>query len=99
MRRSAIAALSLFGVLAAGGEAVAQRADTRSLTCRQAQDLVRERQAITLSTGRNTFDRFVAGSRACGIQRRAANTFVPTSDNPNCRLQTCRSSRSSDGSR
>ena len=85
--------------LMTAGEAAAQRADTRSLTCRAAQDLIQQSGAVTLSTGANTFDRFVANSRACGIQGRATNTFVSTSDNPNCRLQTCRSRRSSDGTR
>ncbi len=97
-RLVAVLAAGLVGGLASAGEATA-RPETRSLTCREAQDLVKKNGAVTLSTGPNTYDRFVASSRQCGIQGRAANTFVPTRDDPNCRLQTCRGRRSSDGTR
>lgn len=99
-RALSLGATFLAGLVAAmaAGEAVA-RPDTRSLTCRGVQDLVKKNGSVTLATGANTYDRFVVNSHQCGIQGRAANTFVPTSDNPNCRLQTCRGRRSSDGSR
>ena len=98
-RRGAVVLAAALAIVAGGAPASAQRVDTRTLTCREAQDLVKSRQAVTLATSRNVYDRYVANSRACGVQGRAANAFVPTRDEPECRLQTCRSRRGSDGAR
>ncbi|MEM8552431.1 MAG: hypothetical protein AAGF45_08615 [Pseudomonadota bacterium] len=80
-------------------EAASARPDTRQLSCAQAQDLVNERGAITLSTGDFTFARFVSGTAQCRPLGVARPEYAPTRDNRNCRLFTCRGRSSSDGSR
>ncbi|MHA7774932.1 hypothetical protein [Roseibium sp. M-1] len=83
------AALVTAGCLLAGASVTVQaqeaRPDTRRMTCSQAQDLVRQRGTIVLTTGPSTFDRFVANGRYCeprNAQVRAK--FAPTKDNPQC---------------
>lgn len=75
------------------------RPDTRTLSCAQAKALVDREGAITLSTGDVTYQRFVAGSSQCRPLGVARTAYAPTRDDRNCRLQTCRRPRSSDGSR
>lgn len=67
------------------GFAQAARSDSRQMTCKQAQDLVRERGSIVLTTGPSTFDRFVASGRYCEPQTAQVRAkFAPTRDNPQC---------------
>ncbi len=66
--------------------AVAQRPDTLGMSCVQAQSLVASRGAVVLSTGPNTFDRFVASSRYCGLGEYAEPATAPTRDSARCAL-------------
>ena len=71
--------LAVLLVLAAA-TAQAQRPSTLSMSCQQAQSLVASRGAVVLSTGRYTYDRFVASRGYCAVGEYAYNGFAPTRD-------------------
>ncbi|CTQ44575.1 hypothetical protein [Roseibium aggregatum] len=80
-------AFTWLGGTAAVEPAMAQagRPDTRSMTCAQAQELVRKSGSIVLTTGQSTFDRFVANGSYCRPQTGQVRAkFAPTRDNPQC---------------
>lgn len=64
--------------------ALAQRPDTRAMTCQQAAGLVANRGAVVLSTGPHLYDRYVASERLCWSGYYGRPAFVPTRDRPNC---------------
>lgn len=66
------------------------RVNTTNLTCRQAQDLVYSRGGIVLSTGRNTYDRFVADRSFCPNGDYTKPAYVRTRDRRSCNIgYTC----------
>ena len=78
-----------FSLLAAS--ATAQRPSTLAMSCAQAAGLVASAGSVVLSTGRHTFDRFVAGPGYCFLGEYAWPATAPTIDAPSCRLgYTCR---------
>ena len=80
-----VAAALFLAVSVVPGLAQTARPDTRQMTCRQAQDLVRQRGSVVLTTGPSTFDRFVANGRYCEPQTAQVRAkFAPTRDNPQC---------------
>jgi hypothetical protein len=90
MRKLLVAIL----VLASTAAAVAQRPSTLSMSCRQAQSVVARAGAIVLSTGRNTYDRFVASDRYCLPGEYTYPATAPTNDTRQCPLgYTCSSIR------
>ena len=72
------AVLLLFGL------PVQARPDTRTMTCAQAQDLVKRSGAIVLSTGQYTYSRFVADRRYCGHYEILRPSYAPTRDTAQC---------------
>ena len=81
----ATAALSLLATAA-----LAQRPSTLAMSCDEANELVASRGAVVLSTGRNTFDRFVASAGFCAHAEYAYDGFAPTRDAEECRIgYTC----------
>jgi hypothetical protein len=86
MRTFIVAAL----VLLSATEALA-RPSTLSMSCSQAQNLVARRGAVVLSTGRYTYDRFVAGAGYCLHGEYADSAWAPTRDTSHCPLgYTCK---------
>jgi len=87
-RFKVIAASTLLATVAFGStapDAFAQnRPSTLSMSCGQAQSLVRARGAIVLSTGGYTYDRFVASRRFCTPDEEEIPTWAPTRDTPQC---------------
>ncbi|MTI00041.1 hypothetical protein E1297_28980 [Roseibium sp. RKSG952] len=82
-----VLSLALFGLFLAGsGGAFAQaRPDTRNFTCAAAQDFVKQRGQVVMTTGPNTFSRFVADARYCYSHTPLTRAqFAPTKDNPKC---------------
>lgn len=66
-------------------QSVAQgRPSTLNMTCGQAQSLVRSTGAIVLSTGGQTYDRFVAGRSFCAPDEELIATWAPTRDAAQC---------------
>jgi len=79
------ATIAVMLLLAGVAPALAQgRPSTTRMTCSSAAHLVQSSRAIVLSTGGQTYDRFVVAEGYCptGLYARAA--FVPTRDNPQC---------------
>jgi hypothetical protein len=70
----------------------AQRPSTLTMTCREAQSLVAKRGGVVLSTGRNTYNRFVASHRFCMPGEFVYPASAPTRDAAQCSLgYTCQS--------
>ena len=66
--------------------ALAARPDVRTMTCRQAQQMVAKRGAVVMTTGRFTYERFVSHSGYCDYFERAASAWTKTKDNSKCRI-------------
>ncbi len=60
------------------------RPNTTRMQCRAAAALVSGRGAVVLSTGLNTYDRYVRGDGFCLSDEVTQPAFVPTADNPQC---------------
>ncbi|WP_029059945.1 hypothetical protein [Stappia stellulata] len=71
-------------ILAASASAALARPDTRTMTCAQAQQLVKRSGAIVLSTGQYTYSRFVADRRYCGHYEILRPNYAPTRDTAQC---------------
>jgi hypothetical protein len=61
------------------------RPDSRSLTCQQAQALVKNSGRVIISTGPSIFGEVVANSGSCRVSM-AQTKFAPTRDNPRCNI-------------
>jgi hypothetical protein len=72
-------------VLASLAQIAHARTDPRSLTCQQAQDLVRKSGSIVMNTGPNTWAEIVASSAQCRVSS-ARRQSVQTRDNPGCNV-------------
>lgn len=71
---------------AAATPAHAARPDTRAMSCQQAQNLVRSRGAVVMTTGQYTYERIVSGLGYCESDEETAIMTAPTRDNPKCRV-------------
>lgn len=70
-------------VAAATGTALG-RPQSLDLTCAQARDLVQRAGAVTISTGRHTYERFVADQGFCARMEVTRPGYAPTRDTGNC---------------
>ena len=79
-------------VLFAAGPALAQRPSTLGMSCGEARSIVASQGAVVLSTGRHTYDRFVATPGFCSLGEWARPATAPTVDARDCPLgYTCQS--------
>ncbi|MDX5594506.1 hypothetical protein [Pseudovibrio sp. SPO723] len=85
------ALLSILMLVVTVSAASAQaRPDTRTMTCEQARNLVKQRGAVVLTTGARTFDRFVVDRRFCQRDEAIRSEWVQTKDIKQCRIgYTC----------
>lgn len=82
-------ATALLAILAATAVAEA-RPDTRAMTCQQVQTLLERQGATVLTTGANTYDRYLPQfSDQCRQFEEPRQTSVPTSDKSSCRVFEC----------
>lgn len=65
------------------------RPDTRAMTCEQTQRLIARSGAVVLTTGRFTYDRYVANISYCATPYFTAWVSVRTKDNPECPVLNC----------
>ena len=79
MRMVVFLALAVFATAS-----FAQRPSTLGMGCSEAQSLVAASGAIVLSTGRHTYDRYVAHPGFCAFGEYAYSAYVPTSDARQC---------------
>ena len=66
------------------------RPDARQMTCGQVQDLIDRRGAVVLTTGRHTYDRYVAAGQFCSIGETSTMATIATRDTNQCRVYRCR---------
>ncbi|SIT59332.1 conserved exported hypothetical protein [Mesorhizobium prunaredense] len=65
------------------------RPDTRAMTCEQTQFLIQSRRAVVLTTGRNTYDRYVRRyGNECDWPEVPVAAYVRTLDGQ-CRVHRC----------
>jgi hypothetical protein len=65
------------------------RPDTRAMTCAQTQALIKRDHAVVLTTGRDTYDRFVRQfGNECDWPEVPVSTTVPTKDGE-CLVYRC----------
>ena len=84
-RFARLTAIAMLTALIAGAPGLAQaRPDTRAMSCEQARMLVHTSGAITLSTGANTYARFVDSQRYCLRMEIKEPAHVPTRDANAC---------------
>jgi hypothetical protein len=76
----------VLAVIALADAAFAQRPSTLSMSCSQARRLVSSEQAIVMSTGRHTYDRYVSSPGFCPFGEYALVAWVPTRDTRNCQI-------------
>ena len=69
--------------------AASARPDTRSMTCAQTHELIVRNGAIVLTTGRHTYDRYVASARFCSLPDVPTLTSVQTRDTRQCPVYNC----------
>ncbi|ESW78260.1 hypothetical protein X773_21095 [Mesorhizobium sp. LSJC285A00] len=66
------------------------RPDTRSMTCEETQRLIQSHHSAVLTTGRNTYDRYVSQyGNGCDWPEVPVAASVPTRDRQ-CRVYWCR---------
>jgi hypothetical protein len=65
---------------------VAARPNTTTMSCAEAAATVTRAGAITLSTGPNTYQRFVASIRNCMPRQQTDPGYAPTRDSPRCQV-------------
>lgn len=75
-----------FYALAPTHAAQAQRPSTLSMTCAQARGVVASAGSIVLSTGVNTFDKYVSSPGYCEFGEYAYSASVPTRDTRSCHI-------------
>ncbi|CAH2407605.1 hypothetical protein [Mesorhizobium ventifaucium] len=65
------------------------RPDARTMTCEQTQFLIQSRRAVVLTTGRNTYDRYVRQfGNECDWPEVPVASYVRTLDGQ-CRVHRC----------
>lgn len=86
MRRIALMTAAI--LLAAAGLAEA-RPDTRTMSCDQLRQLLQSRHAVVLTTGPNTYDRYVRQfGNECDWPEVPMSAYVPTLDG-SCPVYRC----------
>ncbi len=83
-----VGATALVFAVAMSVSASAQRPDARNMTCQQVSDLIASTGAVVLTTGRHTYDRYVAGSRYCSYPYTVRQENISTSDGA-CTVLRC----------
>ncbi|TCT03315.1 hypothetical protein [Aquabacter spiritensis] len=74
---TAALALGLFGPPAAAQQGMP---NSRTMSCKQVQDLMTRAGAVLLATGPTTFDRYVRDSGFCSVEEVVKPQWVPTRD-------------------
>lgn len=81
--RCGVAGGALAALLLIAGQAQA-RPDSTAMSCRDAAALVARQGAVVMSTGPNTFDRYVSQVRYCAGGEELKPEWVRTRDVPQC---------------
>ncbi len=75
-----LGAIAAVAFAVAAGAALAQRPDTRQMSCGDVRNLIADTGGIVLTTGQFTYDRYVSSSYFCERPYVARPAYVPTLD-------------------
>lgn len=90
-------AMTIAFLAAATIPALAQgRPDSRSMSCDQVRSLIDTRGAVVLTTGRHTYDRFVAHAGYCAHLEERVPISIRANDTRTCWVYHCKT-RTDDG--
>jgi hypothetical protein len=82
-------------IVAFAATSVHARPDARTMSCAQAQALVKKSGAVTLSTGTHTYKRYVSNPNSCGSDQQGGRASAPTKDKKRCQVgYVCRQKQS-----
>ena len=85
-----VPALVLAGLMVTAGAQA--RPDTRSMSCQQLQNFVKDNGAVVMNTGPRTYNRFVHHRGFCLYSETVGTAWVDASDG-DCRLRECKPPR------
>jgi hypothetical protein len=77
--------IGIVAVLLITGAAQA-RPDARAMTCEAARQMVLQRGAVVMTTGRHTYQRFVSHRQYCDYWERTKSAWTATRDEKKCRI-------------
>lgn len=84
-----LTALTTAAILLAATGVSEARPDTRTMSCWQLQQLIQSRRAVVLTTGPNTYDRYVRQlGNECDWPQVPMSAYVPTRDG-RCPVYKC----------
>ncbi|TYC56307.1 hypothetical protein FMN50_10315 [Rhodobacterales bacterium] len=83
LKRNILAATLALSAIAFSTAAQA-RPDLRTMTCRQAQNMVRQHGAVVFTTGQYTYSMFVSNLSYCDPGQMLFTQYGPTRDAPKC---------------
>lgn len=86
---TAAAIIGMMTIMSGTADAQTRRVNALSLTCDQARSMISQQGAVIMSTGRNTFDRYVSNRSYCQVNEVAKSDFIPTKDNAKCPVRRC----------
>ena len=78
--------LSALAITLTATSLASARPNTTAMTCAEAAATVSRAGAITLSTGKNTYERYVASISQCLPRQTTQAGIAPTRDNPRCQV-------------
>ena len=73
-------------MMTAAGSFAEGRVDSMSMTCKEAQRLVKDQGVVQMQTGPARFDRIVSHRRHCLKDQILKRYFAPTSDKKRCKV-------------
>ncbi|HMB48407.1 MAG TPA: hypothetical protein VKN63_09040 [Afifellaceae bacterium] len=68
------------------GPSAAARPDARAMSCERAQQMVLNRGAVVMTTGKYTYQRFVSRRSYCDYWEVTRSAWTATRDDPKCRI-------------
>ncbi|MFN4273719.1 MAG: hypothetical protein ACK4F5_12985 [Aliihoeflea sp.] len=80
IQKAILAAILAVMVPAASAALAQSRPDARTMSCAQAQAFIQNSGAVVLTTGRHTFDRYVADSSYCSWPDTSVPATIQTRD-------------------
>ena len=78
--------LAIWILLLTIADAAYARPDIRTKTCAQAKALVQQSGSVVVTTGKHTYDRFVAGQAYCERPFVTRRAWIVTKDTKKCQI-------------
>lgn len=88
LRNLVVVGVSALAVLSTATASLA-RPDARKMSCHQTRALINEEGAVVITTGANTYERFVSSNRFCFHPEVRHVTYISTKDTSQCPVFHC----------